>query len=127
MDLETNIEICNTKIRYSLRDDDVEEDSEVNSEEDKVLEDKVRRAEAHTRMTFDDNTNTIDMRKRKATDLRQNSKVFLPPPLNPILEAGLNIRKQELLNTFEDFSKEHCDDKGRQVKTSLTPEQSKGL
>ena len=78
-------------------------------------------------MVFDDAKKVLDMRRRRVTDLPQNSKVFLPPPLNPILESGLNIRKQEMMDTFAAFKRDNCDDKGRQLKTSLSEDQRKGL
>ena len=71
--------------------------------------------------------NTLDLRKRRVMDLQQNLKVFLPPPLNPMLESGLSIRKQEHLNTFSDYVNNNCDEMGRQVKTSLSKHQRKGL
>ena len=136
VDFETAIEVSNTKIRYSMRDDDSDADSnpdkncdddDVTTEEDDKLEEKMRNAEAYSRMVFDDARNILDMRKRRVTDLPQNSKVFLPPPLNPMVESGLSIRKQQFTDTFADFMKSQCDDKGRQMKTSLTAEQRKGL
>ena len=82
-----------------MRDDDEESDESKESEKDsndssdldsEILNDKIRRADADSRMVYNDNTTTLDMRKRKATYVSQNSKVFLPPPLNPIIEAGLS-------------------------------------
>ena len=116
-----------------MRDDDITEEvpdksnDGDTSEEDKDIEDKVRKVEATARMIFDDKNKTLDMRKRKATDLPQNSKVFLPPPLNPILESGLSVRKQEMMDTFSNFVKDNCDDRGKQLKSSLTQEQKRGL
>lgn len=101
--------------------------TEDTNEEDEKLKDNIRKSEAASRMVFDDNLKVLDMRKRKVRDLPQNSKVFLPPPLNPILEEGLSIRKQEIMNTFADFTNNNCDDKGRRIKSSLSFDQKKGL
>ena len=58
--------------------------------------------------------------------MRKTTKVFLPPPLNPILEASLSVRKQELMDSFTAFRKDNCDSKGRQT-NSLTRDQANGL
>merc|ERR1712082_242455 len=119
-----------------MRDDEIDTTSEENrdfsdnkedTEEDDKLEEKMRIAEAFSRMVFDDNSKTLDMRKRRVTDLPQNSKVFLPPPLNPMVESGLSVRKQEFSDSFADFMKNECDDRGKQLTNSLTTDQTKGL
>ena len=48
-------------------------------EEDPTITSKIREMEARTRMIYDDDSNTLDMGRRKVTDLSQNTKVFLPP------------------------------------------------
>ena len=67
------------------------------------------------------------MGKRRVTDLAQNTKVYLPPPLNPTTEAGLAVKKQELMSTFKEFLGKSCDDRGNQKATSLTKSQREGL
>ena len=78
-------------------------------------------------MVYDDIAGTLDMGKRRVTDLAQNSKVYLPPPLNPTTEAGLAVKKQELMSTFKEFMGKSCDDRGNQKATSLNKSQREGL
>ena len=78
-------------------------------------------------MVYDGRTGTLDMSKRKVMNLPQNSKVYLPAPLNPTPEAGLAVKKQELMSTFKEFMSKSCDDRGKQKATSLNKSKRKGL
>ena len=84
IEFETNIQVCHTKARYSLRDElgdftDKEEgkkndpSGEEEMEEDRAIRNKIKEMEARTRLIYDDMSNTLDMGRRKATDLTQNS------------------------------------------------------
>ena len=85
--------------------------------------DKVRKEEVRSRMVYDNQNKLLAMRKRKVTDLRQNRKVYQPPPLNPGSEVGQAVRKQEMLEVFNRFRSENCDNRGRQMANSLSFDQ----
>ncbi|MCP3678952.1 MAG: hypothetical protein GY782_01110, partial [Gammaproteobacteria bacterium] len=129
VDFETQVEISFAKARYSLRDALEEEDGqgEDKPQEDKELEQKIKEVEARTRMIYDDATGTLDLAKRRVTDLPQNSKVFLPPPLPATTEAGLAVKKQKLMSTLDQFMEKNCDSKGKQRASSLNASQKQGL
>ena len=77
-------------------------------------------------MTLPTNPLTFDNRKRRATDLRQCTRVTLPKPLNPEEESRLEVRKRTQKDTFEKYRKENTNTKGEQ-KTNLSPEERSGL
>ena len=129
VEFETNVEIGFAKARYSLRDE-LDEEGEVEDEpegKDKELQKKVKEVEARSRMIYDDESNVLDLAKRRVTDIPQNSKVYLPPPLPPGTEAGLAVKKQQLMSTFNTFTASHCDAKGKQISSSLSRTQQVGL
>lgn len=82
-DFESNIEVCHTNVRYTLRDEQPDDNMHVHSEDtdnnddDNDLKKKVKKGEAMGRMIFDDKANIIDKRKRKVTDLSQMLLVVL--------------------------------------------------
>ena len=62
---------------------------------------------------------TFNMRKRRVTDLDQNTYVIFPAPQSVEYEAMLEIRRQTQAKVFLEYVKENCDRKGRQ-KSNLT-------
>ena len=95
--------------------------------EDKELQKKVKEVEARSRMVYDDVTGILDLSKRRVTDLPQNSKGYIPPPLPSGTEVGLAVKKQQLMSTFNRFKASHWDAKGKQLSSSLSGTQQVGL
>ena len=65
------------------------------------------------------------MGRRRATDLKCNSKVFLPKPLSANEEAFFAVRKEKYLEVFKEYIKEKTDE-GKQ-KSNLTKNEKSGL
>ena len=55
---------------------------------------------------------TIDMGRRRVTDMPQNSCVILPKPAGVSKELKLLVRKNKYLNTFINYVASKCGDKG---------------
>ena len=132
VEFRTSLELCNTKIRYALRDEQGQdqtqqptEDLDLSRESDLSL--VIKEQEARSRVIFNQEDQTLDLRKRKVTDLQQNNKVYLPPPLNPSTEAGLAVRGTEYLDTFSNFCEQNCDSKGNQKANSNPTKLKVGL
>ena len=66
------------------------------------------------------------MRKKRVTDMKENSRIYLPKPLPALEEAKIAIRRETYENVFKTFKEEKCTEKGEQ-KSNLTWSQRKGL
>ena len=127
-EFEVELEILGTKLRWSIQkdiDESLEED-EVVEDLTAQEEDNIRIIEASTRQVYDRDTDTVDLSKRRTTDLPNNSRIILPKPLPPLEEAKLNVRLDKLRETFAEYMKKNCDSKGRQA-SNLTWELQQGL
>ena len=113
-------EMAMTKIRWEKMKELEEEDNIVEKEE--INEEE----EAKKRQIFDPIEKVIDMRKRRVTDMKENSRVILPKPLSAYEEAKIAVRRENFEKVFGDYCQEHCSEKGEQ-KTNLTFSQRNGL
>ena len=123
---EVDVEICGAKHRWEMRnkDDEVSEE-EVEQAEPPLLE-LLEVLDAQSRQVFDPEEGNLDMRKRKATDVKHNTRVGLPKALKPSEEAMIEVRKAEWMRVFRELAAEVCDEKGQQ-QSNLTPAQRRGL
>ena len=121
--------MAHTKARYQVLSDGSEPDDgeqaypSPNSPEFQKV---VREQEAETGLTYDCNTGIFDFRKLKVTSLKQNSKVFLPPPLAPVEESMMALRSEKYMAEFKKYTRDNCNDRGDQV-SNLTKMQERGL
>ena len=86
----------------------------------------IQEEEARSRLVFDEQGKTLDLSKKRVTDLKQNSHVHLPPPLNPVAEAGIAVRKAKFMEEHRRYARENCDKKNNQ-RLNLSFTQRKGL
>ena len=108
--LET--EMSMTKLRWEKRkqmEDNVE--GEVVTKEVEEEREKNEEEEAKTRQIYNPVEKILDLRKRRVTDMKENSKVYLPKPLPVIEEANIAIRRDKYEQTFKDFVEEKCSKK----------------
>ena len=83
--------------------------------------------DAQLRMTFDLQGGVLDMRKRRATDVKNNSRVILPQKMRGFEEeAKLEMLRQRLRGVFGQYVREKCGPRGLQ-KSNLTREEILGL
>ena len=68
----------------------------------------------------------FDMRKVRATDVKQNTFVVLPEPQSVKYEAGLELRRDQYLAVFREYVKQNCD-KNLQQESNLNHQQRKGM
>ena len=118
-------EMSMTKVRWEKKkrlDEKLDEPVKVSEEE----KEKIDEEEAKTRQTFDPIEKIIDMRKKRVTDMKENSRIYLPKPLPALEEAKIAIRRETYENVFKTFKEEKCTEKGEQ-KSNLTWSQRKGL
>ena len=79
-----------------------------------------------SREVYDSVDKTINMQKQRVTDLEHNTNIIFPKPQSLEYEALLEIRRQKLAETFKEYVRENCNEKGRQ-RTNMTRQQAKGL
>ena len=93
------------------------------TESEKELQDEI---EAESRQPYNPVENKIDLRRRRVTDLKENTRVYLPKPLPINEEAKIQIRRERLEKVYRDFVNENCTDKGEQ-RSNLTSAQKRGI
>ena len=137
-EFETDVEGCVMKIKWDLMGDNEEPRKEdialrilLGEREcrqiDEEREEEEEMLDAECRSIFDPRTKTINFGKRRATDLKGNSRVFFPSkPRSVKEESALQTLRDLLMNTFSEYLGEKCDEKGGQ-KMNLTKGQSRGL
>ena len=122
---EVDLEQGFAKYRYSKHKDDTEgmdEDFKVTEEEQQIIDEN----EAESRQVYDPGNKTLDLRKKRATDVKHNTRVHLPRALNTKVEAGIEIRRQEYMRVHNEYTKEFCDEKCNQ-QSNLSQSQRSGL
>ena len=117
--------MMSTKIRWQIGREE-QERLDDNEGEDKSSEGAEDEIEAGVRIPFDPLRKELDLRKRKVTDSRMNSKVFLPKPISIKEETKINLRESCYQKVFDDFVREKCDKSGRQP-PNLSQQQMKGI
>ena len=97
------------------------EDMEAEENEEMCMRD------AKMRMTFDLSNGVVDMRKRRATDVKNNSRVILPNKMRGFEEeARLEMLRQRLRGVFGQYVREKCGPRGLQ-KSNLSSGEIRGL
>ena len=70
--------------------------------------------DAKSRMIFDWDKGEMDLTRRRATDLKQNSRVFFPKKTDLDTESKLTMLRVEALAIVDQFRKEKCIDRDQQ-------------
>ena len=90
-------------------------------------EDQLNMRDAEMRCTFDLRRGILDMRKRRATDIKGNSRVILPRKMRSFdEEAKLEMMRQDLRGVYGQYMREKCGPRGLQ-NSNLTMREIKGL
>ena len=124
--LEVDIDLCFTKQRWESSNNESESKDEMNSTfTEKEKEDEEIWA-AKSRQVYDPEDNEFDMRRRKVTDIKHNSRVILPKARPPKEEAMYEVRRSEWFKIFQNYKNEACGENG-QLPSNLTPAQRRGM
>ena len=81
--------------------------------------------EADTRKVYVRETKQFDQRKLRATDVKGNAMLHLPPPLIPSLESEILVRNEEFKKVFREYREEFTNE-GKQ-KENLNKTHREGL
>ena len=82
--------------------------------------------EIEAKTVFNEEENTIDYGKKRATDCKHNTCVKLPGPKSTKVEEGIEFRRMSWKKIYRDFRGEFTDEKGVQ-ESNLTSQEDKGL
>ena len=139
-EFETDLEEAIIKIKWDLMSDDKngkpgEEDIALRivlgrnecDEIDEQKEEEERVLAAETKNPFDRGNMTFNYAKRRATDMKANSRVHFPSKARPLdEESALETLRMELKSMFKYYVMKNCG-KGGSQKTNLTKAQEAGL
>ena len=139
-EFEVDVEECILKIKWDMMSD---EERGCPGTEDKALEillgakicDKIdaekdeerEMKEGAMRSIFDWTNCTMNLSKRRATDVKGNARVIFPRQARSLeVESALQTMRMELFTLFRQYRQEKCDHEGNQ-KSNLTRIQEDGL
>ena len=139
-EFETDLEEAIMKVKLDLMGDEGKEDpwledvalrvllgEDVCREIDEEKEEEEELIEAERRSIFDWKKKTLNFGRRRATDLKGNSRVFFPKKARSVKEeTSLQTLRDIMMTTFRLYSEEKCGEKGEQ-KMNLTRSQALGL
>ena len=138
-EFEVDVEECILKIKWDLMGDEkkprrgsedralevllmVEECSSIDAE----IEEDLAIKEGENRTIFDGEHKTLDFGRRRATDVKGNSRVIFPRKARTLgEESALETLRMELFTTFRRYVEDKCDSKGNQ-KSNLTRGEEEG-
>ena len=105
----------------------LEEDEGISEiEEDESFEEEMEKQDAQSRQIYDPKTRTFNDAKRRATDLKECSRITLPKPLETRHEAMIETRRNMNEKTYNQYRDEECNKKG-EVRGNMTEEEKDGL
>ena len=122
--------MCQTKQRWSrtLKGSPKEQEEEwLKGECFNTINDLETIAEHQNRETFDPDTNIVDWRKHKATDMRNNPKVYLPKARPVQEELELGAKEFIYTKTIQKYIDANCNDQGTQKQDNLTKSERRGI
>ena len=92
-------------------------------EEDVEVEEAARLMEEEARDVMSSDAKYLDMRRTRATDMKNNRQVMMPGPAKAAMEAMFNTRMGVWQGVHDRYKSKHCNESGEQTKSNLTPNQ----
>ena len=111
---QTEVEKALTNIRYQA----MSENEEGNNDTDKLLNDKTNENFLNKNI----NLSTI-----RVTDLKYNRRNYAPKAASHKLETNLQQTKSALIDTFDQYTKKHCDKNGDLKNSNMDADFKEGL
>ena len=72
------------------------------------INDELKRLDTLARSIFIEEELRFDYSKKRATDQKKNTEVYLTGALGVEAEAGLEVLRQEWTNSYREFCKTNC-------------------
>ena len=121
IDIETNIEIMNAKVRWELKDRTQhtrdQADGDYRTKAEKIIEKNIQ----------DPDTGKIDMTKLRVSQLKTKRDVIVPEDCSQEEERRIASLKEEVMQIMREYISERCDDKGKPKDSSFPKEVERGI
>ena len=136
MKISEEMNLTLTKIRWDResrglsQQEQEEEESLFTQEEKKEImeqEERQRQEDSQSRIIFDQESNTINMGARRATDMKHNSRLIMPQPRPPMEEAIQCTRQEVWKSAVSRYKVEHCNKTGVINVNNLNDKERVGL
>ena len=122
--------LCQTKIRWSRRHEGNPKEQEaewIEGESLKVYNPQEVIELNKDREIYDPDLKTVNWTKQKATDMRNNPRVYLPKSRPNGEELELGTKAFMYQQTIEKYQEQFCNDKGTQIRSNLTKSEQNGI
>ena len=117
-EIDSDIEATLAKLRWTEMEKENEyEEAEIMDRTEHSDRDKMDFVEMESRLVWNESDNSIDMGRAKATDMRGNKRIKLPPELDNKKENYLQTRAALWRQTIGEYRDEFCNSKGKQKQT----------
>ena len=111
---EVELQACSSKHRWEASKLEEEDLVDMTDAEKERFDKEMEIIEAKARQMYCPETNTIDMAKLKATDVKTNTRITLPKPGSTMTEAMIAVREEAIRRIRARFKEEHCNEEGFQ-------------
>ena len=127
-DMEVEAVVTLTKVRWgrrsagteSMTEEEIAAEDNLKEQDDMVAESISEALETIVRDMIEEEKNSINMGNKRATDMRNNSKVHMPGPGPAKVESSHNVRMGVWTDAFMRHRMNHCDAQGKPHKSNLT-------
>ena len=123
---EVELQSSSAKHRWEASKLEEEELIGMSGEEEERIKAEMELMEAKSRQMYDPEENNFDMGRLKATDVKHNTRITLPQPGSPLVEAMIAVR-EEAVRRIRSKYKEEFTSKDGQQKSNLSTKQRRGL
>ena len=72
-------------------------------------------------------TKTMDMTKRRVTDIKSNTRIMMPDPRGTKEEAIMMLRRERMMEAVRKYRREKCTEKGEIKESNVGEEISRGI
>lgn len=83
--------------------------------------------DAKDRMTFNYETLTIDLGRKRPTDCTNNRRTILPKARTTIKEAELTVRREGWVKIINEYASKNCRENGKQKVENITKDEKVGM
>ena len=112
-----------TKIRWGRRSSGQEgmTQSQRSAEDQETEEEEMerQRIESQARDIINDEGDSVDMRRLRATDMKNNRHVMMPGPSGVVVEAENKVREDIWVGEYRKYMDEFCNVEGEQIHSNI--------
>ena len=126
-EVKTELEKCVIKCRWNDVSEQTKNENENKIKESEDTRDKIDNNKKDAMKVYDANKKCVDLKNLRATDLKNNKRVVIPPLDDDQNEIRRNNVKTELLKVVENYRMENCDKFGNILENNLKDQEVKTI